>query len=168
VLKDADAVTAIVQSRIAYHKAAEAKKEEETRQRIRAEEQKKAQEEAEAKTKREADEAAAKIKADEATQKAAAQQEQPVKPPIESLTTSTPQGDPRGSVVRGAPAVAAAPPLITKPSIKLAVAGNRPCDDDIIDALADRYRVHESKVLEWLRDMDLQAAEQRMAKQFAA
>ncbi len=48
---------------------------------------------------------------------------------------------------------------LTKPS--------RPTDDQIIDALSLHYRVHESKVIEWLMDMDLNAASDRMAKEFA-
>ncbi len=38
----------------------------------------------------------------------------------------------------------------------------RPSDDEIIDALSLHFRVHESKVIEWLIDMDLQAASERM------
>jgi len=39
----------------------------------------------------------------------------------------------------------------------------RPKDDDLIDALSMHYRVHESKVIEWLLGMDLAAASKRMA-----
>lgn len=39
----------------------------------------------------------------------------------------------------------------------------RPTDDQIIDALSLHFRVHESKVIEWLMDMDLNAASDRMA-----
>lgn len=38
----------------------------------------------------------------------------------------------------------------------------RPSDDQIIEALALHFRVHESKVIEWLLDVDLQAASERM------
>lgn len=38
----------------------------------------------------------------------------------------------------------------------------RPSDDEIIEALALHFRVHESKVIEWLLDVDLQAASDRM------
>ncbi len=39
----------------------------------------------------------------------------------------------------------------------------RPTDDDIIATLALHYRVHELKVIEWLIDMDLDAAAERAA-----
>lgn len=39
----------------------------------------------------------------------------------------------------------------------------RPTDDDIIATLALHYRVHELKVIEWLIDMDLDAASKRAA-----
>jgi len=39
----------------------------------------------------------------------------------------------------------------------------RPSDEEIIEALVWKYRVHESKVIEWLLDMDLTAASQKMA-----
>lgn len=38
----------------------------------------------------------------------------------------------------------------------------RPTDDDIIATLALHYRVHELKVIEWLIDMDLDAAANRV------
>lgn len=37
----------------------------------------------------------------------------------------------------------------------------RPTDDDIIATLALHYRVHELKVIEWLLDMNLDAAAER-------
>lgn len=39
----------------------------------------------------------------------------------------------------------------------------RPTDEAIVDALSLHFRVHESKVIEWLLDMDLQAASERLA-----
>lgn len=50
-------------------------------------------------------------------------------------------------------------PVVHKPT--------RPTDDEIIDALSLHFRVHESKVIEWLLSMDLQAASARMAGEFA-
>ncbi|HLP99172.1 MAG TPA: hypothetical protein VK149_12090 [Sideroxyarcus sp.] len=43
----------------------------------------------------------------------------------------------------------------------------RPTDDEIIEALALNFRVHESKVIEWLLEVDLKAASERMAQEFA-
>lgn len=42
----------------------------------------------------------------------------------------------------------------------------RPADAEIIGVLAQHYRVHESKVLEWLCDMDLQQAGEALASNF--
>jgi hypothetical protein len=39
---------------------------------------------------------------------------------------------------------------------------NRPSDNEIIEVLALHYRVHESKVIEWLLDMDMVAATDEM------
>jgi hypothetical protein len=58
-----------------------------------------------------------------------------------------------------APVAIAAPAAPAKPT--------RPTDDAIIGALALHYRVHESKVIEWLMAMDLQAASARLANEFA-
>jgi predicted phage-related endonuclease len=44
---------------------------------------------------------------------------------------------------------------------------SRPTDDEIIDAISLAFRVHESKALEWLLDMDLKAAGARMAAAMA-
>ena len=53
----------------------------------------------------------------------------------------------------------AAPTPITTPA-----AQSRPTDDQIIEVLALHFRAHESKVIEWLLDMDLDAASNRMLK----
>lgn len=42
----------------------------------------------------------------------------------------------------------------------------RPTDRQIIDALALQFRVHESKVIEWLLDMDLEAASRELEAAF--
>lgn len=44
----------------------------------------------------------------------------------------------------------------------------RPSDDQIIEVLALQFRVHESKVIGWLLDMDFAAASQRMTTEFTA
>ena len=43
----------------------------------------------------------------------------------------------------------------------------RPTDDEIIAALALHFRIHESKVIEWLLDMDLDGATERMMEEFS-
>ncbi|MBC2768586.1 YqaJ viral recombinase family protein [Pusillimonas minor] len=47
-----------------------------------------------------------------------------------------------------------------------AAKASRPTDSEIIEALALHYRVHESKVIEWLLDMDLERASEQMAAAF--
>lgn len=42
-----------------------------------------------------------------------------------------------------------------------------PSDNELIAVLAKHYRVHESKVIVWLLDMDMDAASERMAEEFA-
>lgn len=44
---------------------------------------------------------------------------------------------------------------------------SRPTDAEIIEALALNFRVHEGIVIQWLLDMDLNEACERMAKEFA-
>ena len=43
---------------------------------------------------------------------------------------------------------------------------SRPTDSDIISTLALHYRVHESKVIEWLIEMDLEQASEQLAANF--
>lgn len=54
-------------------------------------------------------------------------------------------------------------PNNTAPQDK-APAKTRPTDKEIINTLALAYRVHESKVIEWLLDMDLSSARERLAE----
>lgn len=44
----------------------------------------------------------------------------------------------------------------------------RPTDDEIIAALALHFRMHEFKVIEWLLDMDLDEATERMCGEFVS
>jgi predicted phage-related endonuclease len=64
------------------------------------------------------------------------------------------------------PAVAAAQPVKTPARTGRAAAPKRPTDDEIIATLATNYRVHESVVLSWLLDMNLEAANERLATAF--
>lgn len=58
-------------------------------------------------------------------------------------------------------------PVVAQTAAPVTHKATRPSDDEIIDALALHFRVHESKVVEWLLDMDLQAASDRLAGEFA-
>jgi hypothetical protein len=42
----------------------------------------------------------------------------------------------------------------------------RPTDMQLIEALALHFRVHESKILEWLYDLDLDEAEAEIMTEF--
>lgn len=53
-------------------------------------------------------------------------------------------------------------PATTRPQ----PAQSRPSDSEIIETLALAYRVHESKVIEWLLDMDLDSASDQLAANF--
>ena len=61
----------------------------------------------------------------------------------------------------------AAPPPIAAPAA-WGGATKRPTDYQIIELLAEHYHVHESTVIGWLLELDLDAASERMGKEFAA
>lgn len=64
---------------------------------------------------------------------------------------------------RTRPGQAATPDPVTVPaSSTTGVRQFHPTDEEIIDVLALHFRVHESKVIEWLLAMDLKAASERM------
>lgn len=120
VVKESDHFALLVKSRVDEHKRAEEKKQDELREKIRAEEQAKLQA------------AAAPVSA------VAAATPAPAPAPAAARLTAVPGGKP-----------------------------SRPTDDQIIDALAVHFRVHESQVVAWLLEVDLAAASNRMAKEFA-
>lgn len=169
VLKDPEAVAAIVDQRITAHEVAEAAKAEAAaeaaRERIRKEEQAKAQADVEAKAKKEREDAAA---------------EQKRLDDIERQQSETKRAEANAAHMAGAVVAEVDEPLpsvvpsliddqvreieqaatpITKPAAR-----SRPTDDQIIEVLALHFRTHESKVIEWLLDIDLDAASNRMAK----
>lgn len=140
----------LVKSRIAEHQAAEAAKEEATRVRIRAEEQAKAEADARAKL---ADEQAkaALAERDRIAEEAAK---------VERIMTAP---DVAPTFLRTIVVEAQKPAQIIPKNIPKAT---RPTDDAIIGALALNFRVHESKVIEWLLAMDLQTASDRLMAEF--
>lgn len=131
VLKAPDDLTVLAKARITEHQAAEQKRLDAERERIRQEEAAKLQKEAES-------------KAPQPTVNMAAEYMRQNPPP----TTGMPNYD--------------------KPKVVPGAKGPRPTDDNMIRVLALHYRVHESKVIEWLLAMDLDAASKRMAREFAA
>jgi predicted phage-related endonuclease len=79
------------------------------------------------------------------------------------ITPHTPEAIKPASAAAGAARVvtpgAGAAPTPARP--------RRPTDAEMIDVLSQHYRVHESKVIEWLLDMDLTKASAEMAKEFS-
>lgn len=136
----------VIQVRIASHQAEEKRKDDEQRERIRREEQAKAQQEADAKIEEDRE----RIREEEqAKAKADAAQAAPV-------TQATDLHGPRGSVAYaadGQPATQEA----EKPRIRQQPSRTRPTDKDIINALAMTYRTDAPTVVGWLKAMDLSA-----------
>lgn len=134
--KQPDDLRNLIAARIAEHKAREEAKLEAERQRIRAEEQ--------AKAERAAREELVRLEQQRAAEDAriaaeAKTHEKPL-PPV-TMTVVQPQAF-----------VAPAQPA-ANPSNRMT--NNKPSDSEIIDVLALHFRVHESKVIEWLLAMDL-------------
>lgn len=141
VLKDLEACRAIAEKKIADYKAEQdriAREAEEKRQRDEAA---RLQREQEAQDRETARLAAA----------AAAPAATPAPAPIAAPAAAPQPASTFNSIPTRRPA-AAAP-----------AAPTRPTDDQIIEVLALHFRVHESKVIEWLLDVDLPAASERMA-----
>lgn len=132
VTRETDYVQAIVSARIAEHKAAEQKRIEVERERIREEEQRKA-------------ELAAKLKAEEQRR-------------LENLPKQIPEESkshaPQASTINQIAAKSVAKPA--------------PTDMEILGAVALHFRVHESKALEWLIDLDVAELSKQVDSEFAA
>lgn len=139
--KPLEDIRALVRGRIAEHKAREAERLEQERERIRKEEQEKLAAEQRAR-----DVEAAKV---ELAQAQASPEGAELSPAAQALNEA--QGAARFAEHHGKPAPA-----------KKGKAKARPTDDEIIDAICLHFRVHESKAIEWLLDVDLNAASQRL------
>jgi len=136
----------LVEKRVSDHKAAE---------------EARIQREAEARAKRMEEERIAEQRRQElleAERQAKAQAEQEAresKPDADTPAPTAHQPDPANNV-KQMPS--------EKPRVRSSgSAPARPTDDQIIEVLALHYRVHESKVIDWLIDMDLDSASERMA-----
>lgn len=146
VLKANDDLIAVIKSRISEHEAEQAKKLEAQREQIRLEEQ--------AKLQREADEA--RRKKEEQDRLA----EQQAEAGIDLV-------DPAATDPQRALAVELAGDLVQigkelSKAEKAKPKSSRPSDDEILGVLAMHYRVHESKVIEWIITMDMDGASRRM------
>lgn len=132
VVKQIDDLRLVVDTRISKHKADEQAKEEATRERIRREEQAKAERDA-----------AAKVAAEKAEQEAAARAAQAVAAP----TTS-----PAPASVRTAPPAQRQPAPVTQLTPRQHPP--RPTDADIIAALVSHFEATEDEVIGWLCELD--------------
>ncbi len=151
----------LAKARVEEHKVKEAAKAEAAaeaaREKIRREEQAKAEAEARARAdaeRREREQAEAAARAEQAriaAEKMAATLAE-VAPP--AAVEVAPQAPPATTQV------AAAKPTPAK--------ATRPTDDQIIEALALHFRAHEMKVIEWLHEIDLVAASKKAAEEFAS
>jgi putative phage-type endonuclease len=144
VLKATDDCTALIKLRIAEHQAAEEKRLAAEREKIAAEERAKA--EAQVRAEQEARE-----KAERETAQAATHQQAMLEAAQRKREEDGKQPAPVVADTRVTPIAKATP---TK---------TRPADQEIIEVLSLHYRVHESKVIEWLCEIDLEDASQQMA-----
>lgn len=144
VLKDKDAVEAIARQRIAEHEAAE-------KARIEAEAQ------------RLADEKIAAEKAEEqrvAAEKVAAQVSSDSDQPEDSAQQQVTSAE----VTQQEPVLEQEIPAeVITDSRSIAGRAGRPGDDQIIKVLADHYQVNTTTIIGWLKSMNLDAAEKRLA-----
>lgn len=159
VMKAPDDLTMLVKSRIAEHQAAEADRLEKEREKIRAEEEARAQ----AKVQAAADEKAADERRDQLLrdkqafdlQKAASKQQAPSASIVLNPAAAWPDKD-----VVDAEFIE---PVRTIIPLQKRENPSRPTDTQIIDALASHFNVLESDVIEWLKDINLNTAELALA-----
>lgn len=151
VLKAQDDLVAAIKTRIAEHEAAEARKQEAIREKIRAEEKAKAEAEARAKL-----EAERKAQEQAERERIAAEQ----KATTQELPATTGQSNSRireASEQTNAPSEVrptAQQPVIVAPKPKVSAKTLRPSDEDMIGVLAAHYRVPDIRVVEWLLEID--------------
>jgi len=141
--KEHDHLSMIVKQRVDEHKAEQQRKideEAERRAKVIADER-------EAKEKREQEEEQEKARKAELAQQVEPAQEQPKPENVVNIPSKQEA-------------------VSVKPHVKLQSSGGafRPSDDDIIEALANHYKVNEFKVIGWLQGMNLDAAGRRIAQ----
>ena len=195
LMKANDDLKLVIRMRISDHLAAEERRRVEEREKIRAEEEARAaaklraEQEAEAARRqkaiddeaaqaRAAAEAAASIERDRAgaavsdLNKAGAQLLVDAVNQFADNVGDAPQIIPAGPaarVTRSIGSTSTGRPISTAINpAHVAEKASRPSDSMIIGILSAHYRVHESKVVEWLLDMDLKAASDNLCKEFAA
>lgn len=134
LLKACDDFATLCKSRVSDHKAKEEKRVAEERERIRREELAKIEAKRIADEKKEADRIAAA--------------DGPYVPPVVY--------DPMRGLIDSRTGESA------KPAVTIVKGSVRPTDDAIVTVLAQHYRVHESRVITWIMEMDLDAVSNRL------
>ena len=105
------------------------------------------------------DDLTALVKMRIAEHKARTEAEERAKIESQQRETAPPTTNPEPSKEDSGAAPVAAPATVSTFSARRKM---RPTDDEIIGALSLHFRVHESKVIEWLLEMDLQSAGARL------
>ena len=154
VLKDNRDLESTIKARISDHKESEQKRLDAEREAIRIEEEAKAKRKADAEIERvrKEDAAKAEIAAANASSVVGQQQHPLADKDQRGKTAEATHGEPKATASPQAPAAS------TSPATKA-----RPTDAQIIAVLADHFSVHESNIISWLADMDLEAAEKSAA-----
>ncbi len=150
VMKDAEDLAAVIANRVAAHKAEQQRKEDEARERIRAEEERRAQQDAELKVEQERQ----RIRAEE---RELAEREAKQRHDDEVAAWGIADEPKATTPPAAARAIKPTAGAARKPA-------SRPSDADIIGVLAMHYRVHEFKVIEWLLELDLQSESSKLAE----
>lgn len=155
VLKANDDVVNVIKARIAEHKAKIEREAEEAREKIRREEEARAQREAEQRAAAERE----RIRKEEAERVEREANEKAQREAAEAKAAAVPDPFPPAVVAPPAPAVTSAPaPRRVAASSK----PTRPSDDAIIHVLCTTYGEDRATVVQWLRDMNLNAEGEKL------
>lgn len=162
VMKANDDLVSLIKVRIAEHKAAKQKEEDETRARIQKEEQEKAEKAAREKLEREAEEkrqADAKAERD----RLAAEAEKAAPAPVQTapVVETAPEKRPAPIPVSTRPAVASAAlsdqAPVTSQRTPVPTAQVRPTDAELIQLVMERYNVDKQIAIDWLMAFQFKA-----------
>lgn len=180
LMKANDDLKLVIRMRISDHLAAEERRLAEEREKIRREEEAKAAAKLRAEQEAEAARRQKEIDDEAAQQRAAAEAAAAIERDRLRATQATTatvlvdkhiaDANARAFVDAMDPTAKPAPRTFTTAinPARVAEKPSRPSDAMIIGILSAHYRVHESKVVEWLLDMDLKAASDSLMKEFAA
>lgn len=157
ILKEPEDFAAIVQNRVYTYQAKENQRLANERERIRLEEEEKAR--------RVAEEERERIRKEEearARQNAEQVRTSQIAPAPTSIQEHPTRQEPSNELTDQADLSKAHLEFQRPAAQKPQSAKSRPTDSEIIDVLSLHYRVHESKVIEWLLNMDLHAESEKL------